>query len=240
MFAGAPGRRQRGSAILTVAYVVFAVLGCGYVALAVALGHLGDFGGDHGGGHGGHGHDAHGGHGHDAQGHDAHGHHGGKVDYGVAGEGHGVAAASSHAAPHFNFPFFSPLALATLFGSLGAYGLIGQFGLHLGDTSSLLAAVPAAAITSYLVTYAAWRLVTGSVGSSQIRLADLSGAHAEVTTPIPAGGIGEVAAMVDGQRYSGAAREVDGREVPRGAHVTVRGLTGTTLVVIWSGARKEG
>jgi membrane protein implicated in regulation of membrane protease activity len=230
-----PSRATRGSAILTLAYIVFTVLGCGYVAVAVLLGHLGDLGhGDHGGDAG------HGDAGHGDAGHD-HGHHDGRVDYGVAGEGHGVAAVGAHEGPQFHFPFFSPLALATLFGSLGAYGLIAQFGLHLADTASLLAAIPAAGVTSYVVTYAAWRLVAGSVGSSQIRLADLHGAPAEVTTPIPAGGIGEVAAMVSGQRYSGPAREVDGREVPRGARVTVKALMGTTLIVSWSGAGgKEG
>jgi hypothetical protein len=56
-----------------------------------------------------------------------------------------------------------------------------------------------------------------------------------VITPIPAGGIGEVAAIVKGQRFSGPAREQDGREVPRGAHVRVKAMVGTTLVVIKEG-----
>jgi membrane protein implicated in regulation of membrane protease activity len=203
---------------LTTAYIALSILGCGYVLIALLLGH----GGDHGG-HGGH--DAH-------AGHDAH--HGGHSDdmhYGVKGEGHGAASAGGGAASDFHFPFFSPLALATLFGALGAWGLIVQQGFGASDSVSLTIAVPAAVVTAYLVTYAGWRLVTGSQGSSQIRNTDLQGADAEVITPIPAGGIGEVAAMVGGQRFSGPAREADGKEIPRGAHVRVKIMLGGTFVV---------
>src|SRR5262249_40967059 len=151
--------------------------------------------------------------------HSAHHGHGGSdkgSSYGVGHEGHGSASGGTTASvPTFHFPFFSPPALATLFATIGAYGLISQFGFHLGEGPSLAAAIPAAFVASYLVTYAAWRLVHGSTGSSQIRTSDLLGASGEVTTPIPAGGVGEVAAMVDGQRFSCAAREAGGGAVPR-------------------------
>ena len=57
------------------------------------------------------------------------------------------------------------------------------------------------------------------------------GARAEVLTPIPAGGIGEVAAMVEGQRFNAPAREVAGRAVVRGQVVTVTEMVGGTLLV---------
>jgi membrane protein implicated in regulation of membrane protease activity len=91
--------------------------------------------------------------------------------------------------------------------------------------------VPAAIVTSYLIAYVAWRLLRASVGSSQIRAADLRGARAEVITPIPPGGVGEVAAYVDGQRFNGPAREERGRPADRGAYVVVKEAVGHTLVV---------
>jgi membrane protein implicated in regulation of membrane protease activity len=159
------------------------------------------------------------------------------VDYGAGSDdvGHGSASAGSHAAPSFHFPFFSPLALAALFGSLGAYGVIARLGFGTGEGASLAFAVPAAVLTSYLVTYAAWRLVRSSTGSSMIRMADLPGTRAEVLTPIPAGGTGEVAALVGNQRFNAPAREVFGREVPRGRIVVVREVAGSTLIVSASG-----
>jgi membrane protein implicated in regulation of membrane protease activity len=212
-------------AILTLTYVALAILGCGYVVISMFLGHFGS-------GNGGDGADGHAAdHGGDFA--DGHGGDHGGIEYGVDGHGHGDIATSGDALGTFHFPFFSPLALATTLGALGAYGLIAQFGLRVSNQMSLVVAVPAAFATAYLVTYIGWRLAASSIGSSQIRIMELRGASAEVITPIPANGIGEIAAVVSGQRYTGPAREASGRAVPRGAHVTVKNLVGTTLVVVW-------
>ena len=196
--------------MMTLVYVAFAVLGAAYVLVSMFLGHAhGDVAaeGDAGG---------------DAA----------EVAYGEGG--HGSASAGGHATT-FVFPFFSPLALATLFGSVGAYGLIALRGLGLSDTTSLLAAVPAGLATAYLVTYVSWRVVRSASGSSQVRPSQLVGARAEVLTPIPEGGIGEVAAMVDGQRFNAPAREVAGRAVARGQLVRVAEMVGGTLMVTVEG-----
>jgi hypothetical protein len=200
--------------MLTLMYLALAVLGCGYVLASALLGHVADFFDT------GHAAGAAGGHGGETG-----------AAYGVDAGGHGTASAADVAASVFHFPFFSPLALATLFGAIGAWGLIAKFGFRAGDGVSLMVAIPLAAATAYGVTYMAWKLVIGSRGSSQIRLASLVGAPAEILTPIPAGGIGEIAAVVGGQRYTGPAREAEGREVPRGAFVTVERVVGGTMVV---------
>lgn len=173
------------------------------------------------------GHGDSGGHG-DGGGHDGGGE--AHADYGVDGGGHGTASTGAGAG-EFHFPLFSPLALSTLFGSVGALGLIALHGLKLSGPLSLAVAFPAAMVATYLVTYVGWKLASSSKGSSSIRLVDLEGALAEVITPIPAQGIGEVAAMVSGQRYTAPAREEQGREVARGAQVKVKAMVGTTLVV---------
>jgi membrane protein implicated in regulation of membrane protease activity len=195
--------------VLTVAYIALAVLGCGYVLVSAFLGHAGDAGAD----------------GSDGSAASSH------SDYGVEGTGHGATHASSGGGAAFHFPFFSPLALATLGAAIGAWGLIAQFGFHLPGDESLLVAIPAALVTAYLVSWASWRLVSGSRGTSAIRLAQLEGSPAEVITPIPAGGVGEVAALVDGQRFTAPAREAEGEALARGAAVTVVRMVGNTLLV---------
>lgn len=180
--------------MLTLVYLVLALLGCGYVIVATLLGHLMDAG--------------------DGDGGDGHGH---------AGE--------------FHYPFFSPLALAALFGALGGFGLIAKYGFRVGDGVSLAIAGPAALFTSYLVTYGTWRLARSSTGSSQIRTADLTGAVGEVVTPIPAGGLGEVTVMVEAQRFTAPARAASGDALPRGTIVIVEHYSGSTMVVT---ARKPG
>jgi membrane protein implicated in regulation of membrane protease activity len=131
----------------------------------------------------------------------------------------------------FHFPLLSPSGLATIAGSLGAFGLVAQFGLGLAPWPSVLVAVPLALVFSYLATWLAWRVLVGSSSTSAIAAGDLAGAEAEVITPIPAGGVGEAAAFVRGQRYTSPAREVDGLEVPRGAVVSIVRLAGSTLYV---------
>jgi membrane protein implicated in regulation of membrane protease activity len=198
--------------MLTVTYLVLALAGSGYIAVSALLGHLAEsFGVDHAAGGDG----------------------GGPTDssYGTTGAGHGATSTTPVGASTFHFPFFSPLAVATLFGSLGAWGLIVKHGFEAGDGPSLAIALPLAAVTAYAVTYAAWRLVTASRATSAFSLTDLVGASGEVLTPIPAGGTGEVAATVGGQRFTGPAREAYGLAVPRGAPVTIVRVVGATLVV---------
>jgi membrane protein implicated in regulation of membrane protease activity len=207
--------------VLTLMYIALAVVGCGYVLISAFLGHLGveESGSGHGGGH-------------------VHVDHAAGEQYGLDGRGHGSTSAG-HGGEAFHFPFFSPLAVSTLLAAVGGYGLITLHGFRLGDGTSLLVAVPAAVATAYGITYAGWRLASGSTGSEVIRLAQLAGSHAEVTVPIPAGGVGEAVAMVGGQRYAAPAREAGGREVPRGTPVTVVEMVGPTLVVTAGPARGE-
>jgi hypothetical protein len=198
--------------MLVLGYVVLAVLGAGYVLVSLLLGHVGDFGSHHAGA-------------------DAGGTHGASSGYGVDHSGHGHVSAGDGGPAVFHFPVFSPLALATLSAALGGLGLIARFGFGLADRGSLLLAVPGALLVTYAVTWAAWRVAVGSRGTSAIRPEGLAGAPAEILTPIPAGGVGEAAALMDGQRFAGPAREVSGREVPRGAVVKVVSLSGSTLIV---------
>ena len=199
--------------MLVLGYMVLAVLGSGYILVSMLLGHLVDVGSHDPGAHAG------------ADVHTA------SADYGVDHGGHGDAHAGDSVAPSFHFPFFSPLALATLSASIGGLGLVARFGLKLADGPSLLFAIPGALVVTYVVTWVTWKVAMSSIGTSTIRSDRLAGAAAEILTPIPAGGVGEAAALVDGQRFAGPAREIDGREVPRGMPVNVVRLSGSTLVV---------
>jgi membrane protein implicated in regulation of membrane protease activity len=173
--------------MLTLTYIVLAAVGCGVVALTIALGSLFD-------------------------GHGLFDHHGG-VDAG------------------FHFPFLSPTALAALAGAVGAFGLIAIYGFQASDATSLMVALPAGLAFTYAFTYVAWRVLKGSTGTTALRPEDLAGVPAEIITPIPAGGVGEAAAVVHGERFTAAAREIDGLEAPRGAIVTVVRYGGATLYV---------
>lgn len=204
--------------MLVLAYIALAVVGAGYVLVATLLGHVSDVG--------------------HADGADA-GAHTASENYGLDHSGHGSASAGDAHAVAFHFPFFSPLALATLAGATGAFGLFAHYGLGLEGNASLLVAVPGAVALSYGVSYMAWRIVGSSSATSTIRPSDLQGAEGEVTTPIPAGGLGEVVAQVGGERFSSSAREADGGALSRGTHVRIVRLVGGTLVVQAAGPRPK-
>lgn len=196
--------------MLTLTYIALAGLGCLYVLGSLVFGHF--FDGGHDGGH--------------ASPHAPLG-----EGYGVDHSGHGVATAGDGVTGGFHFPFFSPLALATLAASVGGLGLATRHGLGLSDNASLLASLPGALGLTYAVTYFSWRVAHGSRGTSTLRDDDFADAPAEVLTPIPAGGLGEVTATVRGERFTSAAREVDGQAVPRGARIRVVRRSGSTFEV---------
>ena len=202
--------------MLTIAYIAVGLLGCGYIIVSALIGHTTDAPG-----------------GHDATGH-------ADAAYGVDGNGHGSASAEAGHDAAFHFPFFSPLALAALCGSMGAWGLIAKFGIRVSDRTSLLIAIPAAFVTAYIITYAGHQLITTSRGSSAIRVHQFSGLDAEVITSIPEGGVGEAATIIDGQRFTSAAREVDGRAVARGTNVKVVRMAGGTMTVSISKGDSNG
>jgi membrane protein implicated in regulation of membrane protease activity len=131
----------------------------------------------------------------------------------------------------FHFPLFSPLTLATFCGAIGALGLVATFALHLPDSVGVGVALLGAAVFTYVVTYGAWRVLVSSTGTQTVREHDLVGATAEVLTPIPQDGLGEVAAMVRGQRHTAPARTADGSPVSRGLIVSVVRVAGSTLIV---------
>jgi hypothetical protein len=67
--------------------------------------------------------------------------------------------------------------------------------------------------------------------SSHARAGEEIGLEAEVTIPIPNGGLGEIAYVVRGTRFNNPARSVDGKELPAHLAVKIVEKTGNTYVV---------
>jgi membrane protein implicated in regulation of membrane protease activity len=131
----------------------------------------------------------------------------------------------------FHFPLFSPLALATLAATTGGFGLIALHAFDVSEGASAAVAIPAAIITTWLVTWVGFRLVKGSRGSSTFTTEAILGATGEVSAPIPEGSVGEVTLLVNGQRFVTTARADPGVSLPRGALIRVRAMSGTTAIV---------
>ena len=98
------------------------------------------------------------------------------------------------------------------------------------DLSVPLAAICGLAIAA-LVIFVFNKVFRATQGSSEGRVAELFGQAATVITPIAAGGVGEIAYVQGGTRYTAAARAQDGREIPSGVPVRIVRVAGTQYFV---------
>ena len=159
--------------------------------------------------------------GHFFGGHDAH----------VAGSGgHVEAGADSSDMPGISI--FSPTVMASFVTAFGGFGLIfSQF----PKTSNTVISAPLSLVGG-LVVAGALLVFLRSVfrhtqSSSESHVANLVGAEANVITPIPENGVGEIAYVVGGTRYSAPARAENNVAVANGRTVKITRIAGTQFYV---------
>jgi membrane-bound ClpP family serine protease len=149
----------------------------------------------------------------------------------VAGSGGNVeAGADSSDAPGISI--FSPTIIASFITAFGGFGLIlSQF--HATDNAAVSAPL---SLLGGLVVAGAMYLFFGTVfrhtqSSSESHVAQLIGAEANVITPIPESGVGEIAYVVGETRYTAPARSESGVAVASGRTVKITRIVGTQFYV---------
>lgn len=154
---------------------------------------------------------------------DLDGHHfdlgGHQVDLGHAG-GHDL-----HAEGHDNSEAtgLSMLAISGFVTAFGAFGLAATGLLHAGVLVSLGLAI----LGGVAVGAAAQLLfirVLSTTTSSNLDLSALKGSPAQIITPIPADGMGQIAFVLRGQRVTLSARSSSETSLPRGTQVIIDGI----------------
>lgn len=185
-------------------YWAATIIGGGYLVFSALTGHLGGLL-DHDTAAGGHGQ------------HVDVGHAGGQV----AG-GHGPAGVDGHSHPAGAdaFTIASPAIVSTFLGMGGVCGLVLTQAGMAGPISLLVAACAAIALSAAAL-FGLNGLLRRVQGSSHIRFAEATNLEAEVITPVPPQGLGEIAFTAKGSRRTGPARSSDGREIPRGTRVVI-------------------
>ncbi|MEI6781950.1 MAG: NfeD family protein [Verrucomicrobiota bacterium] len=155
-------------------------------------------------------------------GHDAH------VDVGTGG----------HAEAGFQdtgMPGLSPFSPTTITAFLTAFGGLGLIFTKLEATHSPWISAPLAVLGALIIAAGVVWLF-GTVfhkmdSSSESHLATLAGMSATVITPIPANGVGEIAYVQAGTRYSAPARDERGAPVANGQTVKIVRIVGTQFYV---------
>jgi membrane protein implicated in regulation of membrane protease activity len=144
--------------------------------------------------------------------------------------GHAEAGFSDSGVPGISF--FSPTVLASFVTAFGAAGLILK---SIEVTSPIYISAPLSAMAGGVIALGVlWVFNTmfhKTESSSESRVASLVGQAASIVTPIPENGVGEIAYVQGGSRYTAPARSTDGTAVGASAPVRIVRIVGTQFYV---------
>jgi membrane protein implicated in regulation of membrane protease activity len=128
--------------------------------------------------------------------------------------------------------FFSPTVLACFVTAFGACGLILN---HVEATRSMWISAPISSIAGAAMAGLAFLVFNWmfkkTQSSSESRVASLVGQTASIITPIPAEGVGEIAYIQGGTRYTAPARTENGAPISAGKPVRITRIVGTQYYV---------
>lgn len=154
------------------------------------------------------------------------GHDGGHVGTG----GHAESGFDQSGIPGISF--FSPTVLACFITAFGGLGIIFS---NIKTTESLWISAPLSAAGAMgVASLALWAfnaVFSKSQGSSESRVSTLVGQAASIVTPIPEGGVGEIAYVQASTRYTAPARSEGGAAVGSGQTVKITRVVGTQFFV---------
>src|SRR5215475_10563279 len=154
--------------------------------------------------------------------------HDGHMDVGTGG--HAEAGFDQSGIPGISF--FSPTVLACFVTAFGACGLILS---RIEATKSVWISAPISAMAGLIMATLAFLLFNWmfqkTQSSSEVRVASLVGQTASIITPIPANGVGEIAYVQGGSRYTAPARTETGTSVPAGKPVRITRIVGSQYFV---------
>jgi membrane protein implicated in regulation of membrane protease activity len=150
----------------------------------------------------------------------------------------GHEGAGGHAEAGFDgndMPGFSPLSPTTIASFVTAFGGFGMVLSKFERTSSPWVSVPLSAVGGLIVA-ALVLLLFRSVfrhtqASSESRVARLIGTTGTLITPIPPNGVGEIAYVSGGTRYTAPARSLSGAEIASGKAVRIARIIGSQFYV---------
>jgi membrane protein implicated in regulation of membrane protease activity len=155
---------------------------------------------------------------------------GGHGEHVIGSSGHAEAGADSSDMPGVSI--YSPTIIAAFITAFGGFGIIFT---EIPGTDRAVISAPLSIAAAFFVAGCLYKLLallfSHTQGSSESHVAALVGAEANVITPIPENGVGEIAYVVGGTRYTAPARVENGRAVASGQSVKIKRIAGTQFYV---------
>src|SRR5262245_39425268 len=132
--------------------------------------------------------------------------------------------------------FFSPTVLSCFVTAFGACGLILS---RIEGTKNVWISAPISAVAGLVMALLAFALFNfmfkHTQSSSESRVSSLVGQTASIITPIPKDGVGEIAYVQGGARYTAPARTETGTPVGAGRPVRITRIVGAQFYVEMTG-----
>lgn len=154
--------------------------------------------------------------------------HDGGGDVGTGG--HAEAGYDHSGVPGLSF--FSPTVLACFVTAFGGCGLILS---KIPATQNVWISAPISALAGLIMAGLAFALFNymfkHTQSSSESRVSSLVGQTASIITPIPSDGVGEIAYIQGGSRYTAPARTESGAPIGAGKPVRIKRIVGTQYYV---------
>jgi hypothetical protein len=151
------------------------------------------------------------------------------VDTVHADSGTGADFSVDH--PKVGLPSLSPVTVASFVTAFGGFGLIAMGLLNTSPQWSLAWASGGGLVMAIIAHFAFGYFLIAPQGSSDVRRSDILGAVGEVTTPIPAGSLGEVAFVAQGGRVTYPAKSASGVDIARGTTIVIEKVVSGVVVV---------
>ncbi len=153
----------------------------------------------------------------------------------ISHDAHGELGTGGHAESGYNMPGFSPFSPTVIASFVTAFGGFGMIFSKIQATKNPWISAPLSVISGLVIAAAVFwmfhQLFTKTQSSSESQVSALIGATATIITPIPANGVGEIAYIDNGSRYSAPARVVTGVALPTGQTVKISKIVGSQFYV---------
>ena len=121
--------------------------------------------------------------------------------------------------------------VAVFITGFGAGGTLGHYLFHWGTAGTLAMATGSGLVLATAAFLTLDLIFSQTQAGSEFAPDAMIGRGAEVTTPIPENGMGEITFEMKGQRETASARSLDGAPLPRGRLVVIEKVTGSTVHV---------
>jgi membrane-bound ClpP family serine protease len=152
----------------------------------------------------------------------------------AGGHGHELGT-DGHAEAGFNMPGFSAFSPTIVASFVTAFGGFGMIFSKIEATRSPWVSAPLSTLVAFVIAGCVlwmFRLIFSKTqSSSESRVASLVGHMVTIITPIPEKGVGEIAYVQGGTRYTAPARAERGSAIANGQTVKITRVVGSQFYV---------